>query len=245
MKIILDTIVKKKGHRRIREQQEESNRRDGDFEEVVEVILNKSLTQIRQSPFTATSRDRRNIIESLWRGGDVYHHKHIYRHSLSAHIPYIYTCTDIPCPHTYHGLPYGSEGRPLMTVARSLFPTTTTASHCRRLTSTVATALSLLHSVHCRYLIRSAGGRRPPATPNRLSWTAPHIRTDSTATSLRGAIREAVCRMRPPFQKPHLFRSCGNSSLECSTDSLALASESTGSHEPVGGGSFGDSESGK
>ena len=39
------------------------------------VILNKSLTQIRQSPFTATSRDRRDIIESLRRGGDVYHHR--------------------------------------------------------------------------------------------------------------------------------------------------------------------------
>ena len=35
-----------------------------------------------------------------------------------------------------------------------------------------------------------------------------------------------------------IFCSRWNLSLECSTDSLALASESTGSHEQVGGGSF-------
>ena len=74
MKTILFTIVKKKGHRRIPEQQRESNRSDGDFDKFVGVILNKSLTQIRQSPFTATSLDRRDIIKSLRRGGDVYHH---------------------------------------------------------------------------------------------------------------------------------------------------------------------------
>ena len=34
-----------------------------------------------------------------------------------------------------------------------------------------------------------------------------------------------------------VFRSDGNSRFECSTDLLTLVSESTGSHEPVVGGS--------